>query len=130
MPDRSLGRSLGRFRIALAQLNPVVGDIAGDLKRPMPPIELQIDNQIPLGKGLGSSAAALTAGALAFVHFRERPVDHPLVRLSVDLGPDAQVGSQITAAISPDGQRIVFPVRGPDSKLMLATGTPRMTSGR
>jgi len=35
--------------------------IAGDLKRPMPPIELQIDNQIPLGKGLGSSAAALTA---------------------------------------------------------------------
>jgi NAD+ synthase len=29
MPDRSLGR----FRIALAQLNPVVGDIAGNLKR-------------------------------------------------------------------------------------------------
>jgi len=38
--------------------------IAGDLKRPMPPIELQIDNQIPLGKGLGSSAAALTAGVV------------------------------------------------------------------
>src|SRR6185295_10235214 len=33
MPDRSLSRSLGRFRIALAQLNPVVGDIAGNLKR-------------------------------------------------------------------------------------------------
>jgi homoserine kinase len=38
--------------------------IAGDLKRNMPPIELQIDNQIPLGKGLGSSAAALTAGVV------------------------------------------------------------------
>jgi homoserine kinase len=38
--------------------------IAGDLKRTMPPIELQIDNQIPLGKGLGSSAAALTAGVV------------------------------------------------------------------
>jgi NAD+ synthase len=31
--DRSLGRSSGRLRIALAQLNPVVGDIAGNLKR-------------------------------------------------------------------------------------------------
>jgi homoserine kinase len=28
----------------------------------VPPIALRIDNQIPLGKGLGSSAAALTAG--------------------------------------------------------------------
>ena len=38
--------------------------IAGDLKRTMPPIELHISNGIPLGKGLGSSAAALTAGVV------------------------------------------------------------------
>ena len=38
--------------------------IAGDFQRPMPAIELQLDNQIPLGKGLGSSAAALTAGVV------------------------------------------------------------------
>ncbi|HKE28506.1 MAG TPA: homoserine kinase [Bryobacteraceae bacterium] len=30
----------------------------------MPPIELQIHNEIPIGKGLGSSAAALTAGVV------------------------------------------------------------------
>ncbi len=30
----------------------------------MPPIELEIENEIPLGKGLGSSAAALTAGVI------------------------------------------------------------------
>jgi homoserine kinase len=30
----------------------------------MPPIELEIDNAIPIGKGLGSSAAALTAGVV------------------------------------------------------------------
>jgi homoserine kinase len=30
----------------------------------MPPIELQISNEIPIGKGLGSSAAALTAGVV------------------------------------------------------------------
>jgi homoserine kinase len=38
--------------------------IAGDLKRIMPTIELHINNSIPLGKGLGSSAAALTAGVV------------------------------------------------------------------
>jgi homoserine kinase len=36
--------------------------VAGD--RPVQPIELVIDNDIPLGKGLGSSAAALTAGVV------------------------------------------------------------------
>ena len=49
-----------------------------------------------------------------------RPVDHPLVRLSVDLGPDAVADTRITAAISPDGTRLVFPVRGPDGKQQLA----------
>src|SRR5580704_2876193 len=38
--------------------------VATDVRMPLPPIELQIDNQIPLGKGLGSSAAALTAGVV------------------------------------------------------------------
>lgn len=32
--------------------------------KPLPPIDLTIDNEIPLGKGLGSSAAALTAGVI------------------------------------------------------------------
>ena len=38
--------------------------IARDVGMTMPPIELEIDNAIPLGKGLGSSAAALTAGVI------------------------------------------------------------------
>lgn len=38
--------------------------IAADQGRKMPPIELFIANDIPLGKGLGSSAAALTAGVV------------------------------------------------------------------
>jgi homoserine kinase len=34
----------------------------------MPPIDLEIRNQIPVGKGLGSSAAALTAGVVIADH--------------------------------------------------------------
>src|SRR5258706_15982348 len=33
MTDLSVGRPLDRYRIALAQLNPVMGDIAGNLAR-------------------------------------------------------------------------------------------------
>ena len=45
----------------------------------------------------------------------------PLVRLNVDLGPDAVAGQFTTTAISPDGSRLVFPVKSPDGKQMLAT---------
>ncbi|HEY3788094.1 MAG TPA: homoserine kinase [Urbifossiella sp.] len=38
--------------------------IAEGTGRCLPPVELVIDNDIPLGKGLGSSAAALTAGVV------------------------------------------------------------------
>jgi len=50
-----------------------------------------------------------------------RPVDHPLIRFSVDLGPEAMPGLNLTAAISPDGRRLVFPARGPDGRQQLAT---------
>jgi homoserine kinase len=38
--------------------------VAGKHRMTMPPIELSIANDIPLGKGMGSSAAALTAGVV------------------------------------------------------------------
>ena len=38
--------------------------VACDVGEPLPPIELEIINDIPIGKGLGSSAAALTAGVV------------------------------------------------------------------
>ncbi len=38
--------------------------VASDLRETVPPIELEIVNHIPIGKGLGSSAAALTAGVV------------------------------------------------------------------
>lgn len=50
-----------------------------------------------------------------------RPVDRPLMRLSVDLGPDAVIGQFTTATISPDGERLVFPARNSDGGQVLAT---------
>lgn len=38
--------------------------VAASLNIEMPPIELEIRNEIPIGKGMGSSAAALTAGVV------------------------------------------------------------------
>jgi homoserine kinase len=38
--------------------------VAEKVRLPISPIELEIANEIPLGKGLGSSAAALTAGVV------------------------------------------------------------------
>src|SRR5579862_8642266 len=38
--------------------------VAAKVQAPIAPIELLVDNQIPVGKGLGSSAAALTAGVV------------------------------------------------------------------
>lgn len=39
-------------------------NVARDTGSPLPPIELEIHNDIPLGKGMGSSAAALVAGVI------------------------------------------------------------------
>jgi serine/threonine-protein kinase len=68
-------------------------------------------------------AVGLLAAALsALVVWRaNRPVDFPMVRLNVDLGPDAVAGTNTTVVISRDGRRLVFPVRGADGKQQLAT---------
>jgi homoserine kinase len=42
--------------------------VARDVQEDLPAVDLEIDNDIPLGKGLGSSAAALTAGVVMADH--------------------------------------------------------------
>jgi serine/threonine-protein kinase len=59
-------------------------------------------------------ALAVTAGLAGAGWWRAtRPVDRPLMWLSVDLGPDARAGRDFTAAISPGGTRLVFPIGEP-----------------
>jgi Tol biopolymer transport system component/predicted Ser/Thr protein kinase len=64
----------------------------------------------------------LVALVLGFLLWRgTRPVEQPMTRFTVDLGPDAIAGDNLTVAISPDGRRIVYPVRGPAGVPLLAT---------
>ncbi len=87
-------------------------------------LEEQSQVTAPVRSRLGWIAAALAAvsiGLGAVAWRATRPVEHPLMRLSVDLGPDAVAGQFTTTAISPDGTRLVFPAKSPDGKQMLAT---------
>jgi serine/threonine-protein kinase len=80
---------------------------------------------VPSQSRLGWVAAATLAivGLLLGVGLwrATRSVDHPLTRLNLDLGPDAVAGLNTTVGISPDGRRIVYPVREADGKQLLAT---------
>jgi serine/threonine-protein kinase len=70
-------------------------------------------------------AAALGAGLWRAT----RPADRPLMWFSVDLGPDARAGRDFTAAISPDGTRLVFPIGDPGASRLAvrSLGQPNAT---
>lgn len=84
--------------------------VAQDLGGTLPPIELAIDNEIPLGKGLGSSAAALTAGVviadqLLGLHWKKLRILDEAAR--IEGHPDnvaaCVLGSIVTSAIDSGG---------------------------
>jgi serine/threonine-protein kinase len=69
-----------------------------------------------------ASVLALAAVTASWIAWRaSRPVAQPLMQLSVDLGRAAAADTFVTAAISPDGTRIVYLVRAEDGKQQLAT---------
>ena len=81
---------------------------------------------VPAKRSVAPWAAAGVLGvvamvALGFLWLATRPVDRPLQRFSVDLGPDALPGTRMSGAISPDGTRIAYLVRSASSVVMLAT---------
>ncbi|HUB83446.1 MAG TPA: protein kinase [Bryobacteraceae bacterium] len=105
---RQRWRDIGDVRIALEE---VLTDVP-DLPAPAP-------RRSVLPWAL--AGAGVIVGALALWAPWRRPVEQPLTRLSVDLGPDAMKGPNLTAAISPDGRRLVFPARSPNGKQQLVT---------
>ena len=75
--------------------------------------------------GLAWTAAgvlAIAASAAGFGWWRaSQPQDRPLVRLSVDLGPNADRDVGVSAILSPDGSRVVYVSKGPGESHQLYT---------
>jgi eukaryotic-like serine/threonine-protein kinase len=69
-----------------------------------------------------AAVVAMTAlSVAAWVVWRRPAAERHPVRLSVDLGREAIYGRSLPIAISPDGTRIVYPVKDASGRLMLGT---------
>jgi len=72
--------------------------------------------------GVAVAAALGLAGALWQA---KRPVERPLIRTDVELGPDARLGLSSTAGVSamlsPDGTRLAFVSQAPGNQIRLST---------
>jgi homoserine kinase len=97
-------------------------EVATSEGREMPPVELEVSTEIPLGKGLGSSASALVAGAA----MANRVVglgwdDHRILDVAARMEghPDnvaaAVLGSFTTAAVGPNGLTQAIRLEIPDA---------------
>jgi serine/threonine-protein kinase len=94
------------------------GDIRRALGLPFAPVSKPRSRWSSVAVG----AVAMLAVMMLWLAWRAtRPIDHPLMRFNVDLGPDAMEGINITASLSPDGTRLAFITRRPDGKHQLAT---------
>jgi len=125
--DRLSIRVSGRdaSRISIAEDNLIWQTalaVAKDVGEALPPIALEIDNDIPIGKGLGSSAAALTAGVviadhLLGLHWKPHRILDEAAR--IEGHPDnvaaCVLGSIVASAIDSGGVaravRLEFPAR-------------------
>jgi serine/threonine-protein kinase len=92
-----------------------------------PPASARVRHALLLSV-LAAVSAIAAAGGWYIAWRAARPVPFPMMRFSADLGPDAVAGTllsrprasstRITVAISPDGTRIVYPVRAADATLL------------
>ena len=106
-------RDIGEARIAIQKYlaNPV------EEATPAPPAATTRRSRLPW-------AIVGPLVALAIVAPRwwpaSRPVEEPLLRLNLNLGPDVKFEQERSSpALSPDGTKLVYAASGPDSKLHL-----------
>lgn len=96
--------------------------VARDVGRTLPAISLHIHNEIPLGKGLGSSAAALTAGVVIASELLELRWSRRQIlqeAATIEGHPDnvsaCVLGAVVATSMEPDGQTHAVRVELPAS---------------
>jgi Tol biopolymer transport system component len=77
-----------------------------------PPVSASISHRALPWALFAAAVAALAA--LAFVHFREKPMVAGAVRLEMPLPEKALMPAAESFAVSPDGRQVAFPAVGPD----------------
>ncbi len=95
--------------------------VAADVGEVLPPVELEITNDIPIGKGLGSSAAALTAGVVIadeVLDLNWKPLRVLNEAAKIEGHPDnvsaCVLGSIVTSAIDSGGAARAIRLELPD----------------
>jgi serine/threonine-protein kinase len=73
------------------------------------PAQSRRPSRVPIAVAAATTLIAI--GASIALWRATRPADRPLARLSVDLGPGSVYGADISAVISPEGNRIAFMTR-------------------
>jgi homoserine kinase len=96
--------------------------VAARAHLPLPPIQLTINNDIPLGKGLGSSAAALTAGVIIaerLLELRWKPARILDEAARLEGHPDnvaaCVLGSIVASGVEPGGLTRALRLEMPDN---------------
>jgi serine/threonine-protein kinase len=106
-------RDIGEARIAINEA------LAGGAAEEAAPVARARIRALPWAV---AAVLALALIGLGVEHWRaRRPAERSLLRLSVDLGPDAVLGERKWAAISPDGTRLAFVAQDAGGKELLAT---------
>jgi serine/threonine-protein kinase len=84
-------------------------DMEHALAEPVAPIAAAVPaRRGQLGWVVAGVLAIVVAAIVVWSQWHVAPVDRQLVRLSVDLGPEAVRGSGVSVILSPDGTRIAF----------------------
>ena len=92
----------------------VAQSVAAQRKRPLPPFRITIDNEIPLARGMGSSAAAIIAGITCYeLGTKERLSEQEIFHYAHEFEPHpdnlsaALRGGLITATESANGDVLI-----------------------